>query len=251
MLGRAGGNWLGQRVIQRDGWNKEWLRVTWRVARRQGNWEGVTKRTMIGRTRRESWRNLRMEYGTTAAMKHSCSSLKQRRRQASDGQPIASRTLMFEWSRSDWASRQHGQLTTECAPGPYGIATGTGIPHWSRILKRGPNNADEQALNDGCGSRTSSKAFQAEDLEGKFLLDFGKVGRPRQPICQSYTKMTSLMIPGNFWTTEDKRGFARVACLTFSNYHHNWFWGVETWAPGISPGMLLHDCLEVGSKNQK
>ena len=101
----------------------------------------------------------------------------------------------------------------------HGITNGTGIPHWSRIFERRPNKAYEQALDDGCGSRTSSKALQAEELEGKFLLrlDFGKVGRPRQPICQRYTKMTSLMIPGNFWTAEDKRRFVRVACLTLSS----------------------------------
>ena len=186
--------------------NKEWFRVTWRVESGQENWEGVLER--IGRTRRDSWRNLRMEYGSlrTAAMKQVPQQYKLK----------ATATQGQWWPADSLEDTDVGKIaTTERQDSTgnwqlnalqrHGIVNGTGIPHWSRILERGLNKADEQLLNNGCGSRTSSKALQAEDLEGKFLLDVGKVGRAWQPICQGYTKLTSLTIPGNFWFNEDKR----------------------------------------------
>ena len=169
---------------------------------------------------------------------HSSSSLKRRRRQASDGQPIASKTLMFEKSRRlsfKTARATDNWMRFSAMAWGMGQASHTGAAYsredW--ILRKLTN----KRLTIAAEPERRQRRFKQKILKASFSWTLERWADHDNWSVRVTPRWQVWWSRGNFWTTEDKLGIARFACLTFSNYHLNWFWGVETWAPGISAGM--------------
>ena len=111
---------------------------------------------------------------------HGSSSLKRRRRQASEGQPIASRTLMFEWSwRLSFKTARaiDNWMRSRAMASRMGQASHTGAAY-----SRKTNKAYEQALDDGCGSRRRARRFKQKSLKASFFWTLERWADHDKPI---------------------------------------------------------------------